>query len=89
MTLNRDAPARVALGVLHQHGHNFLGNAPLRLQEEQSEPMPRPVLGWEEPAVESYPTPEIYRSRETDAAQELERRLHRDSRRYDSGFFQY
>ena len=60
-----------------------------RLPAEQPESLPRPVLTREEAAFEPYSFPERHFSRETDGAQELERRLRRDSRRYDSGFFLY
>ena len=60
-----------------------------RLASEQVQPMPRPGLSRETPALENYPVPEIYRSREQDGSQELEHRLRRNSRRYDSGFFLY
>ena len=60
-----------------------------RLQAELPESLPRPVLSREEPGFQPYSFPEPYLFRETDGAQELERRLRRDSRRYDSGFFLY
>ena len=60
-----------------------------RLPAEQPESLPRPVLSREEPGFEPYVFPETYSFRETDGAHELERRLRRDSRRYDSGFFLY
>ena len=60
-----------------------------RLSAEQPEPLQHPALAREEPAFQSYAFPETYLSREMDGTQELERRLRRDSRRYDSGFFLY
>ena len=60
-----------------------------RLPSELPESLPHPVLSREEPGFQPYSFPEPYLFRETDGAQELERRLRRDSRRYDSGFFLY
>lgn len=59
------------------------------LLAEQPEALPLPVLSREEPALQRYSFPESYAFREEDGAQEMERRLRRNSRRYDSGFFLY
>ena len=60
-----------------------------RLPAERPESLPHPVLSREEPGFQPYSFPEPYPFRERDGTQELERRLRRDSRRYDSGFFLY
>ena len=61
----------------------------VRLPEERPEPLVRPILSREEPVFDNFRAQESIQIRETDGVQELERRLRRDSRRYDSGFFQY
>ena len=65
------------------------GAGAVRLPEERPEPLPQPLLSREEPVFDNFRMQESIRVRETDGVQELERRLRRDSRRYDSGFFQY
>lgn len=60
-----------------------------RLPGENTDELPRPFLSREEPGSETYPTPFVNRDDGRGRGEELEHRLRRNSRRYDSGFFLY
>ena len=62
---------------------------PRRLDGTRPEPMPGTAAVWEEPDPGRRESMELSRSGSVREQDELERRLRRDSRRYDSGFFWY
>ena len=61
----------------------------IRLPSELGEGLKRITLNREEPAFEEYFPRNLQRNRDGAQGEELEHRLRRNSRRYDSGFFLY
>ena len=59
------------------------------LAEEPGEELRRVSAAWEEPASETYLSRFAERYHVGEQEEELEHRLRRNSRRYDSGFFLY